>query len=101
MSLPRSCIYDVLHQLNDIIPKKHQAECNKLKSKIAYTAPELMQWRWNQVYQFLVKITPREDAPWVQDAVALWNSKITHAGDPATPQLALPSALHATPPAAD
>ena len=69
-------ITDVLHDLERVAPCEHKPSFQHLRSKIQYTAPELIALRWNQTYNLLVDITPQDDvAPaWVQQASEIWNN---------------------------
>ena len=74
MSSP-SAIADVLHNLEHVVPDEHKGKFIHLRSKIEYTAPEIVGMRWNETYELLMRITPQEGtAPeWVQQASEIWN----------------------------
>ena len=72
----KEVIVDVLNNLERVAPNEHKADFAHLRSKIVYTAPELLGLRWRETYNLLIRITPceKDTAPdWVQQASEIWN----------------------------
>lgn len=68
----RDLIVLTLQQLQDAMPEDGSAsqarsQCCKLADRVSYTAPELMDYVWHRIYQFL-----RAEVPY-HECVDVWN----------------------------
>ena len=69
-------LYDVFNHLHTVIPTDLWPSFAKLRSKLIYTAPELIGERWHQLHHLLVHASPDGDDPpdWVRKASEIWNN---------------------------
>ena len=68
-------IADVLRDLERVAPCEHKPSFQHLRSKIEYTAPELLGMCWHETHKLLLEITPESGSlpAWVQQASEIWN----------------------------
>ena len=70
-----------LKEMETIIPTSEQSiheGIRHFKSKVAYSAPELMGGLWHRVYEELIlpKVAPRDTEPWGDLAFECWNKYV-------------------------
>lgn len=75
-------LLDILESLMSVVPKEHHRSFMHVRSKIAYTAPELLGLRWCNIHDILVKISAKdEEASWVNMARDRWNAAYAQRSD--------------------
>lgn len=70
----RDLIMHTLDGIRRVVPgdaRRQLGQLSKFQQKLAYTAPELMDLLWQDIFRFL-----REEVPW-KDAVNVWNDANT------------------------
>lgn len=68
-------LLDVLDLLLKVVPACRHRRLLHVRSKIAYTAPELIGLRWCNIHEILVELSEAdESASWVEDARTIWNT---------------------------
>jgi len=68
-------------ELEQIIPKEEESihrALKRMKSKVAYCAPELYDSLWHTTFQELIleEIAPRDEARWGKQAFECWTQHV-------------------------
>ena len=68
-------LLDVLESLLKVVPEWSRKRFLHVRSKIAYTAPELIGLRWCNIHEILVDISAADESgAWVEEARTIWNT---------------------------
>lgn len=75
-------LLDVLESLLKVVPEESRKRLLHVRSKISYTAPELIGLRWCNIHEILVDISAaNESAAWVEEARTIWNTAYAQRSD--------------------